>query len=390
MDGGVHTPPRDVVDSTGRWSLLRGDCRRRLAELPSASHQVCVTSPPYWGLRDYGTGRWEGGDPTCDHRRTSARSVAGSTLDGATTTQGHAQDVWTRGACGRCGARRVDDHQIGQEDSVTAYVAELVGVLREVRRILRPDGTLWLNLGDVRGRNPGAQGATGQRASRPSGAAQAAVADRRRATAPKSLVGLPWRVAFALVDDGWILRADIIWVKPRPMPESVTDRPTSSHEYVFLLARSRRYYYDAKAIATAAVKSASRNKRRRYGDDRSRPGDHLGASVPWEGDTANARDVWVIDHDDAVDRVPGHHALMPVELARRCVLAGSRPGDLVLDPFSGMASTGLAAVGAGRPYTGIELNPAYLATSAERLRSLDPTAPLRPSATAHWSLFERT
>jgi DNA modification methylase len=284
----------------------------------------------------------------------------------------------------------VDDHQIGQEDSVTAYVAELVGVLREVRRILRPDGTLWLNLGDVRGRNPGAQGATGQRASRPSGAAQAAVADRRRATAPKSLVGLPWRVAFALVDDGWILRADIIWVKPRPMPESVTDRPTSSHEYVFLLARSRRYYYDAKAIATAAVKSASRNKRRRYGDDRSRSGDHLGASVPWEGDTANARDVWVIDHDDAVDRVPGHHALMPVELARRCVLAGSRPGDLVLDPFSGMASTGLAAVGAGRPYTGIELNPAYLATSAERLRSLDPTAPLRPSATAHWSLFERT
>jgi DNA modification methylase len=323
-----------TLSSTSPSALITGDSRKVLAGLPERSVQMCVTSPPYWSLRNY-------------H------------IDG----------------------------QIGLESSLKSYIDSLVDVFSELRRVMRDDGTLWLNIGD-------SYTSGGRTWRAPDKKNPVRAMDIRPPTPEglksKDLIGVPWRLALALQDAGWFLRADIIWNKPNCYPESVKDRPTKAHEYVFLLARSRRYYYDAKAIATAAVKSASRNKRRRYGDDRSRSGDHLGASVPWEGDTANARDVWVIDHDDAVDRVPGHHALMPVELARRCVLAGSRPGDLVLDPFSGMASTGLAAVGAGRPYTGIELNPAYLATSAERLRSLDPTAPLRPSATAHWSLFERT
>jgi DNA modification methylase len=309
-------------------TILTGDSRTVLATLPDASAQTCVTSPPYFGLRDYG----------------------------------HAG-------------------QIGLEPSPDAYVAELVDLFREVRRVLKDDGTLWLNLGDSyagsgKGGNPAdlphqkqrtnagsitVVGNTAREAANTRGPGD----DRLFGAKPKDLLGIPWRVAFALQADGWYLRSDIIWHKPNPMPESVTDRPTKAHEYVFLLSKSARYYYDAKAIAEEAQRpEGSGNTARKYGEDRDRPGSHIGASVPWAGDTRNARTVWSI----ATQPFKGSHfATMPPELARRCILAGSKAGDMVLDPFGGAGTTGLVADRLGRDATLIELNPAYAEMARQRI-----------------------
>jgi DNA modification methylase len=198
------------------FTLLVGDVRDALSELPDESVHCVVTSPPYWGLRDYGTGQWEGGDPDCDHAEKPSRNDGGRRIsDGVEFSRATHKWAQFMSVCGKCGARRVD-RQLGLEPTPDEYVENVVAVFREVRRVMRRDATLWLNLGD--------------------------------AFADKQLQGLPWRVAFALQADGWYLRADIIWSKPNPMPESVTDRPTKAHEFLFLLTRSPRYFYDADAI----------------------------------------------------------------------------------------------------------------------------------------------
>jgi DNA modification methylase len=207
---------------------------------------------------------------------------------------------------------------------------------------------------------------------------------------PKDLIGIPWLAAFALRADGWYLRRDIIWQKPNPMPESVTDRPTSAHEYLFLLAKSATYYYDADAIAEPLLSGDTRpphgagqgtmpgqraangtrrksgNTARKHGDAVDRPGSHLGRSIPWEDATGtrNARSVWTIATRPYSG---GHFATMPAELARRCIMAGSAPGDTVLDPFGGSGTTAATAVGCGRNAMHIELNPAYQALARERI-----------------------
>lgn len=335
-----------------------GDCRTVLPTLPEASAQCVVTSPPYWGLRDYGA-----------------------------------------------------DGQLGLEPTPDAYVAAMVEVFRQVRRVLKPDGVLWLNLGDsyianIKGStghnstltNPTRQqnavakfakkGSRG--AGRPktngrgepqssrvgTGANKGAMASDFEAphrTAQgtlksKDLVGIPWRVALALQADGWWLRSDVVWSKPAPMPESVTDRPTRSHEYVFLLTKASRYFYDAKAIAERAVSGApSGNKERKSRGDYGGIDDnrHQKICVPWAdvGGTRNARSVWTIasqPYDGA------HFATMPPALVERCVLAGSRIGDTVLDPFLGSGTVGMVAESLGRRWVGIELNPAYAPLIAGR------------------------
>lgn len=299
--------PVDGVMTT-RWSddwltVYQGDARAVLAELPTGSVHCVVTSPPYWGLRDYG--------------------VPG---------------------------------QLGLEPTPEAYVAAMVDVFREVRRVLRKDGTLWLNLGDsYASHDPGGfrEGEFLNPGGRPAvkGSARNRAGTYRTAgLKPKDLVGIPWRVAFALQADGWYLRSDIIWAKPNPMPESVTDRPTKSHEYLFLLSKSPRYFYDAEAVRERAVSAwnpddakapdgwathegghgsfhrdgrepgRSGNKARKYGDERDRPGSHMGASVPWEGSTRNLRDVWTI----ATQSYPGaHFATFPEKLVEPCIKAGT-------------------------------------------------------------------
>ncbi len=251
--------------SDGLATCYQGDALAVLRELPAASVDCVVTSPPYWGLRDYGTGAWEGGDPACEHRGVAGR---GGDLEDQRKAGalGHVPGAPNRGgdpARCRCGAVRVDS-QLGLEPTPELYVEHMVAVFREVRRVMRLWATLWLNMGDcyassVNGqavtekRRPGDGAGTGARAC----ADDRAFRDKPRSTVvgglkTKDLVGMPWRLAFALQADGWYLRSDIIYSKPNPMPESVTDRPTKSHEYLFLLSRSTRYYYDAEAIREVA------------------------------------------------------------------------------------------------------------------------------------------
>jgi DNA modification methylase len=392
----------------GDQRLLLGDALEQLSTLPAGSVDCVITSPPYYGLRDYGTGQWEGGDPACDHARQSAVSRANSGLDGATATQGGTA-AW-RDVCGRCGARRVD-RQIGLEESLDAYLATIVAVFRECRRVLADHGTCWINLGS-----------------------SFASGDAALPLPAKNLVPVPWLVALALQSDGWILRRDIIWSKPNPMPESVSDRPTTAHEYVFLLTKKPRYWYDADAV---------REPHRTPEADRYRPNnyDHdgfgkMGSGRPLHERFAdggrNLRSVWEIATQPTPD---AHFATYPEELVRRCLLAGCpaevcgecgkprerivgerpypahlanarkahggignnlggqrhqdwldanprsllgwsdcghaayRPG-VCLDPFVGSGTTLLVARNHARRGIGIDLSAAYLAIAARRLQQL--------------------
>lgn len=303
--------------------ILVGDVRQRLAELPDCSVQTCVTSPPYWGLRDYG-----------------------------------------------------HDGQIGLEQTPDQYVAEMVEVFREVRRVLADDGTLWLNLGDSYasgevgrhdGYNPTRAGGSGT--NKPFGSRQ----QRRLQTGlkPKDLVGIPWRVAFALQADGWWLRQDIIWAKPNPMPESVTDRCTKAHEYVFLLTKSDRYHYDSAAIAEPAIHAGHVVKASDPQTAKNAAKGKYGATAVGftqhdtvVGDTRNRRSVWNVSSKPYAG---AHFAVMPEALAEPCVLAGSRPGDLVLDPFTGSGTVGVVALRHDRDFIGTELNPEYAALAEARI-----------------------
>lgn len=233
--------------------IIQGDCIEGMKTLPDESVHCVVTSPPYYGLRDYGTATWEGGDPHCAHTISSYNDR----LKPNVSRPSVAHRGGTALHCHLCGATRIDQ-QIGLEETPEAYVQRLVDVFREVRRILRKDGTLWLNLGDSYWGGKGQNGTSkalsnaeerGYQQSRGTMISSIRPQDRNHLTLkPKDLIGIPWRVAFALQADGWWLRQDIIWHKPNPMPESVTDRCTKSHEYIFLLTKSERYYYDHEAI----------------------------------------------------------------------------------------------------------------------------------------------
>ena len=233
--------------------ILQGDVLERLKDVPH-DVQTCVTSPPYWGLRDYGTATWEGGKSNCVHT-ISMPTKWNDPKRGEKYTR---PEVANRGgkseACFLCGAKRIDS-QLGLENTPEEYVSNMVKVFRAVRRVLKDDGTLWLNLGDsyamssMRGKNSAFKGLIDQSNSGIVGVEKSIP----KGLKPKDLIGIPWRVAFALQADGWYLRQDIIWAKPNPMPESVTDRCTKSHEYIFLLTKSPKYYFDNEAIKEEAI-----------------------------------------------------------------------------------------------------------------------------------------
>jgi DNA modification methylase len=299
--------------STAR--IIVGDVRKGLVLLPTESVQTVVTSPPYWGLRDYG-----------------------------------------------------HDGQIGLEQTPQAYVEQMVEVFDAVWRVLANDGTVWLNLGDsyVGAANSGAQGKQ-DTIYRGVGLPNK-TGDGLKS---KDLVGIPWRVAFALQEAGWYLRQDIIWHKPNPMPESVTDRCTKAHEYLFLLSKQPRYYFDNEAIKEPAVTDIGDAQIRfggnKYGDsDDPKHATKSGKAYEPSG-TRNKRDVWAI----ASKPFKGaHFAVMPEALAEPCVLAGSKPGDLVLDPFAGSGTVGLVSLRNGRNFVGCELNPEYAQIARERIGPL--------------------
>lgn len=234
-----------------------GECKEVLQTLPDKYFHTVVTSPPYYGLRDYGTATWIGGDPNCKHAVRKNKSAA-STLGGGKKTTNHAQEGFVD-VCKHCGAVR-EDMQLGLEKTPEEYIARLVDIFREVRRVLKDDGTVWLNIGDSYASDKSRYNARSQTIA--GGSDRDDSFDRKpdlfkyaknTDIKNKDLIGIPWMLAFALRADGWYLRRDIIWNKLNPMPESVKDRPTSSHEYIFLLSKNSQYYYDYEAIWEPAL-----------------------------------------------------------------------------------------------------------------------------------------
>ena len=362
--------------------ILHGDAIEQLQTLPAESVQCVVTSPPYFGLRDYGTAEWDGGAEDCDHAKP--RVISSSTLrdDGRERigTQDYEKTAQTvipyRGDCGKCGATRID-RQIGLESTPAEYVAKMVDVFREVRRVLRKDGVCWLNIGDSYAGSWGAQGGPSNLGLPPSGvyADKSPTRDPKAfGLKPKDLIGIPWRLAFALQADGWYLRQDIIWAKPNPMPESVTDRCTKAHEYIFLLSKSERYYYDAAAISEPGSGRTTGNKQVKGA---GQPGFEIRdgllkvAEVEWH--ERNKRSVWTITTEPYPE---AHFATFPTELPRICILAGSKIGDTILDPFAGSGTTLQVALELSRAAIGIELNEEYVALANRRLNSTTLGLPL--------------
>jgi DNA modification methylase len=323
------------IENIGDATLYLGDVLEVLATMPDESVHCVVTSPPYWGLRDYGTGTWEGGSAECDHIQpvSFSKSTLGASTGGR-STETHERSIGAqaspyREVCGKCGARRIDQ-QIGLEETPEQYVAKIVAVFREVRRVLRSDGTAWVNLGSSyagggRGGNPE------ESEFRKQATNVGSLIDPTPVPAgfkPKDMIPIPWMVAMALQADGWYLRSDIIWAKPNPMPESVTDRPTKAHEYLFLLSKSAKYFYDADAVreitgreATADEYDDARKETWPSGGIERHAGSYKNAHAPalTHPSGRNRRTVWNI----ATEAFPGaHFATFPRKLVQPCILAG--------------------------------------------------------------------
>jgi DNA modification methylase len=363
--------------------VTQGDSLDLLQRLDTYSVDCCITSPPYWGLRDYGTSKWEGGDITCDHKmpRSTNRHRPG---DKSSTNKGSDPITWQ--ICGKCGAKRIDS-QIGLEKTPEEYAAKLVEVFREVKRVLKPEGTFWLNLGDSYASGKGT-------CFNPGGGENSLGKDRKEAGVhpldrgnkstlalsglkPKDLVGIPWLVAFALRADGWYLRQDIIWSKPNPMPESMTDRCTKSHEYIFLLTKNKEYYFDHQAIkekAETKPHSSGRKDTNQYGADLGNRKRMLGigSDREWAKDgSRNKRSVWTINTKPFRD---AHFATFPEALIEPMVKAGCPKGGIIIDPFFGAGTTGVVALKNHRQFIGFELNPAYCEIARKRIKPfLDQT-----------------
>ncbi|WP_339193150.1 site-specific DNA-methyltransferase [Paenibacillus sp. FSL W8-1287] len=366
--------------------ILQGNCIEVMPQLEAESFNICVTSPPYWALRDYGL-------PPTYWPEVTYTPMPG--LPPITVPE------WI--GC------------LGLEPTPEMFVAHMVLVFREVWRLLRKDGTLWMNFGDsyAKAGIPGLGDPT--IGDRNLGGMKVPSRSIPNELKPKDLIGIPWRVAFALQADGWYLRMDNIWSKPNCMPESVTDRPTKAHEYMFLLSKSERYYYDGEAIKEALASSSiarlsqdlegqrgsdranggakingrmkavggslgafgppqsrrrSGNKERKYGEERDRPGSQLGASIPWEGSTRNKRSVWTVPTAQFTE---AHFATFPEKLIEPCILAGAPVGGRVLDPFGGSGTTLKVALENNRECTIIEMGLQYVEIAERRTAVIQPT-----------------
>jgi DNA modification methylase len=298
--------------------IINGDSLTELKKLPKNFYQSCITSPPYYHLRDYG-------------------------MEG----------------------------QIGMENTLSDYINNLVFIFSEIRRVLKNDGTLWLNIGDTYS----------------SGTNSAIDSDSR--IPPKNILGVPWRLAFALQENGWILRQDIIWRKPNPMPSPVTDRCTNSHEYLFLLAKNPRYYFNSDAIKEPVSESYANDRRPKgvlrqrlyknskyansgmYNIDKDTIGDKVPTKEEAESEVGmrNKHSVWDITVKPFRE---AHFAVMPIELVNNCILAGTKEGDTVIDPFFGAGTVGKSAIENNRDFVGIELNPDYIKIAETRLSAIQP------------------
>jgi len=353
--------------------ILRGDNRETLKTLKDKSINTVVTSPPYWGLRDYGTATWVGGDPDCPHMRTTKISKNTTTGHMGMFKQGNVVgDAIYKSVCPKCGAKRMDS-QLGLEETPEEYVSNLVGVFREIKRVLREDGTVWLNLGDSYS-SGGRRTTTNQslRGDKDYGVTRPAPS---KGIKPKDLIGIPWRVAFALQQDGWYLRQDIIWHKPNPMPESVRDRCTKAHEYIFLLSKNVKYYYDYEAIKEPSAEGtllrlSQKNLQNQKGSERAHAGVKPNGNMKAVGGLKkNKRSVWTVTTKPFKE---AHFATFPMDLIEPCILAGCPEAGTVLDPFGGSGTTGIVASNHNRNAILCELNDEYSDIAEKRLGSNFP------------------
>lgn len=344
--------------------IYQGDALSVLKTFPDKSADCCVTSPPYWGLRDYGTATWVGGDDKCSHQREN--KIANSPNQYSASSG----DMIYRYKCPKCGAVR-QDNQLGLEETPEEYVKNMVEVFSEVRRVLKDEGTLWLNLGDSYCGTGGKGELTDPKYPDGRNGQKVAINNKIQGLKPKDLVGIPWLVAFALRASGWWLRQDIIWHKRNPMPESVTDRCTKSHEYIFLLSKSQKYYYDYEAILEPYTEEMNRwggqklvakgestwdegTGQQTYRDRDMRPNEN----------GRNKRDVWTVNTKPYKE---AHFAVYPEELIVDCIKAGCPAKGIVLDPFMGSGTTGVVARKLDRNFIGVELNPKYIKIAEKRL-----------------------
>jgi len=351
--------------------ILEGNCLDTLKQLPDECVNTCITSPPYWGLRDYGTATWIGGDPNCNHMRDSKVNPNGNTDTGhkAMFDQENAVgDAIYKSECPKCGAKR-KDQQLGLEDTPDQFVKNLVNVFREVRRVLKDDGTVWLNLGDSYHRS-GSDQPTQKGILNTSGINKKYGWDHKHKNKlinlkPKDLVGIPWKVAFALQADGWYLRQDIIWHKPNPMPESVKDRCTKSHEYIFLLSKNAHYYFDQEAIKEGTTTKDSTIRNRDETKLNNTPGrTRMEGLKTNEYETKNKRSVWTVTTKPYSE---AHFATYPHDLIIPCIKAGCPENGTVLDPFGGSGTTAQVAAQLNRNAILCELNPEYIKIANQRL-----------------------
>jgi DNA modification methylase len=344
-------------------TILLGNNIETLKTLPDSSVNCCVTSPPYYGLRDYGTATWTGGDPECDHKGEPMRTRAKVNRNTGTgkDRKNTENRQFFRDICGKCGAVR-KDMQIGLEETPEEYIKKLVDVFREVKRVLRDDGTLWIVIADSyactgfgSARDPDNAMKYLQGTNKGTGGSKLAQKKIPAGCKPKDLIGIPWMLAFALRSDGWFLRQDIIWHKKNPMPESVTDRCTKSHEYIFLLSKSARYYFNSEAIKEPAVSTDNAVRDRDTTRLNNTPGrTRMAGLVKNDYTKRNKRDVWTVGTKPYGG---AHFAVFPQELILPCILSGCPENGIVLDPFMGSGTTALVAMKNFRNFIGCEINP---------------------------------
>jgi DNA modification methylase len=344
-----------------------GDCRQTMRKWAQegVKVQMCVTSPPYYGLRDYGTATWVGGDSNCSHKRDSKFSE--KTITGHKNMGGAVGDGIYKDVCPRCGAVR-QDQQIGLEQTPKDYIEAMCEVFDCVWDILADDGVIWVNIGDSYSSHKDCK-SVGQTIAKGTSREEAHVMEKgisrvrdskmlkSQGLKNKDLIGIPWMLAFALRERGWYLRQDIIWSKPNPMPESVQDRCTKAHEYIFLLSKSDRYYFDNEAIKEPATSTDNSDRDRDSTKLNNTPGRTRMAGLKTNHyEMKNKRSVWQV----ATKPYEGaHFATFPEELIQPCILAGSKTGDIVLDPFMGSGTTAQVSQQLGRQYLGCELNQDY-------------------------------
>lgn len=349
--------------------ILVGDALQEIKKIPDGSIHCVVTSPPYYGLRDYGTGKWEGGHPDCDHSRRTSVKVGSVTTESMPSNNNHEREGWKGGVCGKCGARSIDA-QVGLELTPGLYVEKLVEIGREIRRVLNNMGTFWLNLGDsYYNYRPGLGQQLVKQTLSSSGQDLPQICPRRGnkfdGLKEKDRMMIPARVAIALCDDGWYLRDEIVWHKPNPMPESVTDRTTKCHEFIYLLTKNQNYFYNAEAIKEKGVipagTLAAKGSAARFAMEgvNARPPEYK----EYDG-FRNKRSVWTVNTSVCDDE---HFAVFPPLLIKPCILAGTRPGDTVLDCFAGSGTTGTVSLELGRNCILIELNPKFAALCEQRI-----------------------